>query len=77
MNWRAAARWSASPTLPQIASLGDRHFALTKDTGAQTASTTVSELGEQQLVGELVRMLGARADDPDARARAEGAARAA
>jgi len=63
--------------LAQIASLGDRHFALTKDTGAQTSLTTVSELGEQQLVGELVRMLGARADDPDARAHAEGLLRAA
>ena len=63
--------------LAQIAALGERHFALAKQTDAESSLTTVSELGQQQLIGEIVRMLGAKADDPDARAHAEGLLRAA
>ncbi len=53
--------------LPQIASLGDRHFTIVKDTSADPARTTVSRLERTAVVGELVRMLGA--DDEDAAAR--------
>ena len=53
--------------LPQIASLADRHFTIVKDTSADTALTTVTRLEPSDLVGELVRMLGA--EDGDAAAR--------
>jgi DNA repair protein RecN (Recombination protein N) len=53
--------------LPQIASLADRHFTIVKDTSGETALTTVTRLERGELVGELVRMLGA--DDGDAAAR--------
>ena len=53
--------------LPQIASLADRHFSISKDTRVEPARTTVTELGERDVVGELVRMLGA--DDSDLAAR--------
>jgi DNA repair protein RecN (Recombination protein N) len=53
--------------LPQIASLADRHFTIVKDTSADTALTTVTRLERSDLVGELVRMLGA--EDGDAAAR--------
>ena len=49
--------------LPQIASLAARHFTIVKDAAAKTALTTVHELGEQEVLGELVRMLGADGDD--------------
>jgi DNA repair protein RecN (Recombination protein N) len=53
--------------LPQIASLADRHFTIVKDTSADTATTTVTRLARGDVVGELVRMLGA--EDGDAAAR--------
>ncbi len=53
--------------LPQIASLAARHFRIAKDTEQPTARTTVSLLTRQEVVGELVRMLGA--DDADVAAR--------
>ena len=53
--------------LPQIASLAQRHFSIAKDTTVEPALTTVSELAERDVVGELVRMLGA--DDTDLAAR--------
>jgi DNA repair protein RecN (Recombination protein N) len=53
--------------LPQIASLADRHFTIVKDTSGETARTTVSRLDRGEVVGELVRMLGA--EDGDAAAR--------
>jgi DNA repair protein RecN (Recombination protein N) len=49
--------------LPQIASLAERHFSFVKDSGTDPVCTTVTELGEPQVVGELVRMLGAEQDD--------------
>src|SRR5690349_14800709 len=63
--------------LPQIASLADRHFTIVKDVSADTAVTTVSELGRSDLVGELVRMLGADGDDAAARRHARELLRAA
>ena len=53
--------------LPQIASLAARHFSIAKDTSVEPALTTVTELAERDVVGELVRMLGA--DDADLAAR--------
>ncbi len=53
--------------LAQIASLAERHFSIVKDTSVQPTRTTVIELGEGDVEGELVRMLGA--DDADGGAR--------
>ncbi|MGH2902404.1 MAG: DNA repair protein RecN [Solirubrobacteraceae bacterium] len=49
--------------LPQIASLGERHFSVVKDTTAELTSAEVVQLGEGEVVSELVRMLGADAAD--------------
>ena len=50
--------------LPQIASLGDRHFSIVKDTSADPTRATVVQLGEPEVVSELVRMLGADSPTP-------------
>jgi len=63
--------------LPQVASLATRHFSIAKDVGSDTAITTVTELAEKQVVGELVRMLGAPADDVAARRHAKELRKAA
>ncbi len=63
--------------LPQIASLADRHFTIVKDTSGETARTTVTELGKADLVGELVRMLGADREDTAARRHAKELLKAA
>jgi DNA repair protein RecN (Recombination protein N) len=49
--------------LPQVAALGSRHFTIVKDTSVTPARTTVAALDGEDVVGELVRMLGA--DDGD------------
>jgi DNA repair protein RecN (Recombination protein N) len=53
--------------LPQIASLGSRHFSIVKDTAADPTRASVVELAEAEVVSELVRMLGADGDDGAAR----------
>jgi DNA repair protein RecN (Recombination protein N) len=53
--------------LPQIASLGARHFSIVKDTSADLTLATVVQLGEPEVVSELVRMLGAEDGDTGAR----------
>ena len=63
--------------LPQIASLADRHFSIAKDTSTDPALTTVTELAAKQVVGELVRMLGADETDRAARKHAEELLKAA
>jgi DNA repair protein RecN (Recombination protein N) len=63
--------------LPQIASLGDRHFSIVKDTTVDPTRTTVVQLGEPEVVSELVRMLGADTDDTTARRHARDLRRAA
>jgi DNA repair protein RecN (Recombination protein N) len=63
--------------LPQIASLAARHFSIEKDTDAEPARTTVRELRSGEVVAELVRMLGADADDPGARRHARELLKAA
>jgi DNA repair protein RecN (Recombination protein N) len=57
--------------LPQIASLAARHFSIEKDTGVEPARTTVTELADRDVVGELVRMLGADSGDLAARRHAQ------
>jgi DNA repair protein RecN (Recombination protein N) len=63
--------------LPQVASLAARHFSIAKDTSADPAVTTVEELAAGEVVGELVRMLGADGSDEAARRHAEELLRAA
>ena len=63
--------------LPQVASLAARHFSIAKDTSADPARTTVSQLEERAVVGELVRMLGADAGDVAARRHAKELLKAA
>lgn len=63
--------------LPQIASLGARHFSVVKDATADPASATVVQLGEPEVVSELVRMLGAQDTDRAARRHAMDLRRAA
>jgi len=63
--------------LPQVASLAARHFSITKDTATDPARTTVEQLAEGAVVGEIVRMLGADGGDEAARRHAEELLRAA
>jgi DNA repair protein RecN (Recombination protein N) len=49
--------------LPQVAALGARHFTIDKDSSSLPARTTVTELDRGEVVGELVRMLGAGEGD--------------
>jgi DNA repair protein RecN (Recombination protein N) len=63
--------------LPQVASMATRHFSIAKSTESDTAVTTVTELAEKQVVSELVRMLGASADDVAARRHAKELRKAA
>jgi DNA repair protein RecN (Recombination protein N) len=49
--------------LPQVAALASRHFTIAKDTGTVLATTSVTELAGDSIVGELVRMLGAGEGD--------------
>jgi DNA repair protein RecN (Recombination protein N) len=63
--------------LPQIASLADRHFTIVKETSGRTTRAEVVELGESEVVSELVRMLGADSADSAARRHARDLRRAA
>jgi len=63
--------------LPQIASLAERHFSIVKDTAATPTRATVLQLGERDVVSELVRMLGADSADSAARRHARDLRRAA
>jgi DNA repair protein RecN (Recombination protein N) len=49
--------------LPQVAALGSHHFTIVKDTSVVPARTTVTSIAGDEVIGELVRMLGA--DDGD------------
>jgi DNA repair ATPase RecN len=42
-----------------VAAAGARHFTIAKDASVVPARTSVTALGGDQVVGELVRMLGA------------------
>jgi DNA repair protein RecN (Recombination protein N) len=63
--------------LPQVAALASRHFTIAKSTGTIPATTTVTELGGDTIVGELVRMLGAGEGDRAAKQHARQLLRAA
>ncbi len=63
--------------LPQIASLGERHFSIVKETAEELARTSVVQLDEREVVAELVRMLGADSEDAAARRHARDLRRAA
>jgi DNA repair protein RecN (Recombination protein N) len=63
--------------LPQVAALADRHFTIVKDAGATPATTTVTALDGDQVVGELVRMLGSGSEDRAANEHARELLRAA
>jgi DNA repair protein RecN (Recombination protein N) len=49
--------------LPQVAALAARHFTIAKDSSSAPARTIVTELDSGEVVGELVRMLGAGEGD--------------
>ena len=63
--------------LPQVAALASRHFTIAKDTGIVPATTSVTELGGDSIVGELVRMLGAAEGDRAAKQHARQLLKAA
>jgi DNA repair protein RecN (Recombination protein N) len=63
--------------LPQVASLAARHFSISKDASRTPAQTTVSQLRDEEVVRELVRMLGSDDVDGAARRHAEELLRAA
>ncbi len=63
--------------LPQVAALADRHFTIVKDTAVVPASTTVTTLSGDEVVDELVRMLGAGEGDSAAGEHARELLRAA
>ena len=49
--------------LPQVASLADAHFRIEKRADAGQARATVERVDGDELVAEIVRMLGAERDD--------------
>lgn len=63
--------------LPQIASLASRHFTVVKDTSAEPTLARVVELADGEVVGEIVRMLGATDRDLAARKHAQELLKAA
>jgi DNA repair protein RecN (Recombination protein N) len=63
--------------LPQVAALAERHFTIVKDAAATPATTTVTALDGDKVVGELVRMLGGESKDVAANEHARELLRAA
>ena len=63
--------------LPQVAALADRHFTIVKTTGVSPATTTVTALDGDEIVSELVRMLGGGTEDRAANDHARELLRAA
>jgi DNA repair protein RecN (Recombination protein N) len=63
--------------LPQVASMAGQHFRITKRTHDGVARTAVEALSGDDVVAELVRMLGADASDRAARGHARELLRAA
>jgi DNA repair protein RecN (Recombination protein N) len=57
--------------LPQVASLAARHFTIAKEMTGAATRTTVTRLGDGEVVEELVRMLGADEHDSGARRHAQ------
>ncbi len=44
--------------LPQIAAMADNHFMIEKKSGGASTQTSIYELSEDEILGELARMLG-------------------
>jgi DNA repair protein RecN (Recombination protein N) len=63
--------------LPQVASFAARHFTIAKDFAGEPTRASVTRLADEQVLGELVRMLGADAGDAGARRHAKELLRAA
>jgi DNA repair protein RecN (Recombination protein N) len=63
--------------LPQVAALADRHFTIVKNASVTPATTTVTALDGDDVVGELVRMLGSGSQDRAATEHARELLRAA
>ena len=63
--------------LPQVASFAARHFTIAKDTSGEPTRATVARLVDDEVLGELVRMLGAEEHDAGARRHAKELLRAA
>jgi DNA repair protein RecN (Recombination protein N) len=63
--------------LPQVAALAERHFTIAKDATVTPATTTVTPLKGDAVVGELVRMLGGVDEDHAANQHARELLRAA
>jgi DNA repair protein RecN (Recombination protein N) len=63
--------------LPQVAAMAARHFTIAKDASTVPARTTVAALDGDEVVGELVRMLGAAQGDRAASRHARQLLRAA
>jgi DNA repair protein RecN (Recombination protein N) len=63
--------------LPQVASFAARHFTIAKDVAGKPTRATVTRLADEDVLGELVRMLGADAHDAGARRHAKELLRAA
>jgi DNA repair protein RecN (Recombination protein N) len=63
--------------LPQVASLAERHFRIEKSPSEEATTTTVEQLAGEEVVGELVRMLGAGEGDRAASRHARQLLRAA
>jgi DNA repair protein RecN (Recombination protein N) len=63
--------------LPQVAALADRHFTIVKDGSVTPATTTVTPLDGDEVVSELVRMLGGGSGDRAANDHARELLRAA
>src|SRR5215208_1575385 len=49
--------------LPQVASLANEHFRIFKEAGGESTRATVERVDGEELVAEIVRMLGGKRDD--------------
>jgi DNA repair protein RecN (Recombination protein N) len=63
--------------LPQVAALASQHFTIVKDGSVTPPRTSVSAISGDEVVGELVRMLGAEDGDRAARGHARELLKAA
>ncbi len=52
--------------LPQVASLAGAHFRIVKDSGGKSVQASVERVDGEELVAEIVRMLGGKRDDETA-----------
>jgi DNA repair protein RecN (Recombination protein N) len=63
--------------LPQVASLASTHFRIEKSAAGGATTATVERVSGDQLVDEIVRMLGADSEDSAASTHARRLLRAA